>query len=111
VAELLTNGGLTNQDQRFGTVGAELKPLELSMRDLTEEGEREKAQLRIEKIRASRGLFMPGNQIQLKNHRGKLRRVGTVTTEIEVSDQRIVCIPNRSLLESSVSVDGKEEWP
>jgi small-conductance mechanosensitive channel len=59
----------------------------------------------------ARDLFMPGNQIQLKDHRGKLRKVGTVTTEIEVSDERIVYIPNSSLLESSVSVDGKEEWP
>jgi hypothetical protein len=57
VAELLTNGGLTNQDQRFGTVGAELKALQLSLRDLTEEGEREKVQLLIEKIRAVRELL------------------------------------------------------
>ena len=43
--------------QQFETMGEELKKLELFLQDLKEEGEREKAQLRIEKIRASRELL------------------------------------------------------
>ena len=56
----------------------------------------------------ARDIFRPGRRIQLKDHSGELKRVGTVTTEIEVAPHKVVYIPNSSLLELSVSIDSNE---
>jgi small-conductance mechanosensitive channel len=57
----------------------------------------------------ARDLFRPGERIQLKEHSGELMRVGTVTTEIEVSNRKVVYIPNSSLLEWTVSVESRDQ--